>query len=57
MHYICFREAWLNFLEKIGGSCLEFVLDWYSAIMDKIEEASDEVCLLIQSSVERPWIL
>lgn len=57
MYYICFREARLNFLEKIGGSCLEFVLDWYSANMDKIDEASVEGCLLTQGSVVRPWIL
>jgi hypothetical protein len=25
--------------------------------MDKIEEASDVVCLLTQRSVDRPWIL
>lgn len=43
--------------DKKGTQGIEYGLDWYPAIMDKIDEASDVVCLLTQQSVERPWIL
>lgn len=43
--------------DKKGTQGIEYGLDWYPAIMDKIDEASDVVCLLTQRSVERPWIL
>jgi hypothetical protein len=43
--------------DKKGPQGIEYGLDWYPAIMDKIEEASDVVCLLTKHSVDRPWIL
>ena len=43
--------------DKKGTQGIEYGLDWYPAIMDKIGEASDVVCLLTQRSVDRPWIL
>jgi len=43
--------------DKKGTQGIEYGLDWYPAIMDKIDEASDVVCLLTQRSVDRPWIL
>src|SRR5258706_2416381 len=43
--------------DKKGTQGIEYGLDWYPAIMDKIDEASEVVCLLTQRSVERPWIL
>lgn len=43
--------------DKKGTQGIEYGLDWYPAIMDKIGEASEVVCLLTQRSVERPWIL
>jgi len=36
---------------------IEFGSEWYPAIMEKIDEATDVVCLLTQHSVDRPWIL
>jgi len=43
--------------DKKGAQGIEYGLDWYPAIMGKIDEASDVICLLTQHSVERPWIL
>lgn len=43
--------------DKKGTQGIEYGLDWYPAIMDKIDEASEVVCLLTQRSIERPWIL
>lgn len=43
--------------DKKGTQGIEYGLEWYPAIMDKIDEASDVVCLLTQNSVDRPWIL
>jgi hypothetical protein len=36
---------------------IEYGSEWYPAIMEKIDEATDVVCLLTQHSVDRPWIL
>ncbi len=36
---------------------IEYGSEWYPAIMEKIDEATDVVCLLTQNSVDRPWIL
>jgi DNA-directed RNA polymerase subunit H (RpoH/RPB5) len=36
---------------------IEYGSEWYPAIMDKIDEATDVVCLLTEHSVDRPWIL
>jgi hypothetical protein len=43
--------------DKKGTRGIEYGLEWYPAIMDKIYEATEVVCLLTQRSVERPWIL
>lgn len=43
--------------DKKGGQGIEYGLEWYPAIMEKIDEASEVVCLLTKRSVERPWIL
>jgi len=43
--------------DKKGTTGIEYGQEWYPAIMDKIDEASDVVCLLTQHSVDRPWIL
>lgn len=43
--------------DKKGTRGIEYGLEWYPAIMDKIDEAAEVVCLLTQRSVERPWIL
>jgi hypothetical protein len=43
--------------DKKGTQGIEFGQEWYPAIMEKIDEASEVVCLLTKRSVERPWIL
>lgn len=43
--------------DKKGTRGIEYGVEWYPAIMDKIDEASEVICLLTQRSVERPWIL
>jgi hypothetical protein len=43
--------------DRKGTQGIEFGQEWYPAIMEKIDEASDVVCLLTQHSIERPWIL
>ncbi|MDD5772107.1 MAG: toll/interleukin-1 receptor domain-containing protein [bacterium] len=43
--------------DKKGTQGIEYGQEWYPAIMDKIDEASDVVCLLTKHSVDRPWIL
>ncbi|RZK18839.1 MAG: toll/interleukin-1 receptor domain-containing protein, partial [Flavobacterium sp.] len=40
-----------------GTQGIEYGLEWYPAIMEKIDEASDVVCLLTKNSLDRPWIL
>lgn len=40
-----------------GTQGIEYGLEWYPAIMEKIDEATDVVCLLTHHSVDRPWIL
>lgn len=43
--------------DKKGTQGIEYGSEWYPAIMEKIDEASDVVCLLTENSVDRPWIL
>lgn len=43
--------------DKKGTRGIEYGVEWYPTIMDKIDEASEVVCLLTQRSIERPWIL
>jgi len=43
--------------DKRGTRGMEYGVEWYPAIMEKINEASEVICLLTKRSVERPWIL
>ncbi len=43
--------------DKKGSQGIEYGSEWYPAIMEKIDEASDVVCLLTKNSIDRPWIL
>jgi len=43
--------------DKKGGEGIEYGTQWFPAIMKKLEEATDVVCLLTRRSVDRPWIL
>lgn len=43
--------------DKKGITGIPYGEEWYPAIMDKLDEASDVVCLLTKNSVDRPWIL
>lgn len=43
--------------DKKGTQGIEYGTEWYPVIMDKIDEATDVVCLLTKHSVDRPWIL
>ena len=43
--------------DKKGTQGLDYGQEWYPAIMNKIDEASDVVCLLTKNSIDRPWIL
>jgi hypothetical protein len=43
--------------DKKGTSGIEFGVEWYTAIMSQLGDATDVVALLTQRSIERPWIL
>lgn len=43
--------------DKKGTQGIEYGVEWFPEIMKKLDEASDIVCLLTQTSIERPWIL
>lgn len=43
--------------DKKANSGLDFGSEWYSAIMSRLDEATDVVALLTQHSLDRPWIL
>lgn len=43
--------------DKKGTEGIEFGDEWYKRLMDKLNSASDVVCLLTERSMERPWIL
>lgn len=43
--------------DRKGTQGIEYGVEWFPEIMKKLDEASDIVCLLTQSSVDRPWIL
>lgn len=43
--------------DKKATQGIEYGSEWYPAIMEKIDEATDVVCLITQNSVDRPWIL
>lgn len=43
--------------DKSGAEGIEFGDEWYKRLMEKLDSASDVVCLLTERSLERPWIL
>ncbi len=43
--------------DKKATQGIEYGSEWYPAIMEKIDEATEVVCLLTHHSVDRPWIL
>jgi hypothetical protein len=43
--------------DRKGTAGLDFGSEWYSAIMEKLDNATDVVALLTESSMNRPWIL
>jgi hypothetical protein len=43
--------------DKKGTAGIEFGSEWYRAIMEKIDDATDVVALLTPRSINRPWIL
>ncbi|MBS1912225.1 MAG: toll/interleukin-1 receptor domain-containing protein [Bacteroidetes bacterium] len=43
--------------DRKGTAGIEFGAEWYSAIMDKLKDATDVVALLTSNSIGRPWIL
>jgi len=43
--------------DKTGTEGIEFGDEWYKRLMEKLDSASDVVCLLTERSLERPWIL
>lgn len=40
-----------------GNQGIEYGTEWYPKIVDALQNASDVVCLLTESSLNRPWIL
>lgn len=43
--------------DKRGGQGIEYGVEWYPEIMQKLGDASDVVCLLTSNSLNRPWLL
>lgn len=43
--------------DRRGTSGIEFGAEWYSAIMGRLQDATDVVALLTEQSIGRPWIL
>lgn len=43
--------------DKKGTSGIEYGSEWYKAIMQKLDDATDVVALLTARSINRPWIL
>jgi hypothetical protein len=43
--------------DRKGNQGIEYGIEWYPAIMKKLEAASDVVCLLTPNSINRPWLL
>jgi hypothetical protein len=40
-----------------GTQGIEFGIEWYPKIIDKLHSSSDVVCILTELSINRPWIL
>ena len=43
--------------DKKGAEGIEFGDEWYKRLMEKLQTASDVVCLFTERSLDRPWIL
>lgn len=43
--------------DQVGDQGIAYGLEWYPAIMQQLNEASDVVCLLTSRSLNRPWVL
>ena len=43
--------------DRKGNSGIEYGQEWYRAIMQKLDDATDVVALLTARSINRPWIL
>lgn len=43
--------------DRRGSQGIEYGVEWYPEIMKRLGSASDVVCLLTPSSINRPWIL
>jgi hypothetical protein len=43
--------------DRRGNQGIEYGVEWYPEIMKRLGSASDVVCLLTPSSINRPWIL
>ena len=43
--------------DNTGKQGIEYGVDWYPEIMNKLNQATDVVCLLTKNSLDRPWIL
>jgi hypothetical protein len=48
----CFRSS-----DKKGNEGFQFGDEWYTRLMDKLQAASEVVCLFTKRSIDRPWIL
>jgi hypothetical protein len=43
--------------DRKGSDGIEFGDEWYKRLMERLDSASDVVCLFTERSVQRPWIL
>lgn len=43
--------------DKKGSQGIEYGIEWFPELMKRLQDASDVVCLLTASSLNRPWIL
>jgi len=43
--------------DKKGKEGIEFGDEWYKRLMERLDSASEVVCLFTERSIERPWIL
>jgi len=43
--------------DRKGTAGIEFGEEWYKAIMERLDTATNVVALLTQTSIDRPWIL
>ena len=43
--------------DKSGTQGIEYGAEWFPKLMEKLQRATDVVCILSEYSVDRPWIL